>query len=84
MRQRTVFGRRRVVLDGTTFIVSLRADGVHIHQLHSRGRRPVLTLEQLVALTERQLDIFAVGAGSPACPGTATILPAPVPAATQP
>ena len=81
--KRTVFGRRRVQVDGVTFIVSLQADGVHVHQLHSRGRRPVLTLEQLVSLTERQLDIFAVGAGSSSGRGTATIPAAPVPAALK-
>ena len=58
------------MLDGTTFIVSLRADGLHVHQLHSRVRRPILTLSQLVALTERQPDLFAVGAGSSCLPGS--------------
>lgn len=82
-RPRSVFGRRRVTVDGITYVVSLQADGVHVHQLHARAKRHPLTLEQLVALTERQLDIFAVGAGS-SSGRAATIPTAPVPAALEP
>jgi hypothetical protein len=51
-KKRTVFGRRKVGLDKTAFLIELRKDSLMVRELWSRRERSV-RLEQLIDLVIR-------------------------------
>jgi hypothetical protein len=56
MKTRTVFGRRRLALNGATFIIQLEKDALTVRRLWAR-EAVRLTLAALVARATGELDL---------------------------
>lgn len=63
---RTVLGRRRFTQAGETFIIELHNNGIHTRKLFSKEVRPILRFDEIVALSDVQLELISVcGKGLP-------------------
>lgn len=58
-KPRTVFGRRRVKIAGTDYIIEMRADAIHVRGLFSKDKYAPVNLEKVVVLSAVQLPLIS-------------------------